>query len=253
MDSSLTLLDVSHFVSATALREVEKEIDIAVEIFLAHQCTRIHYVDLMDDVPVGLAPKAMLLDWSSRDYSQRDSVITQYYKAYPEHFDNGHWHARHFPLFIKFARDRLTNHKFVKSRTRADLFAKSFEDESWREKASSVFGLKLLESMYEKRALRSKEATWLLNVNFTNRELLEKVGRTAGRVAKNSGLESMGDPFKEVVEEHFKARWRLEVSRVAHQDELKMFEKYELDIRRSMHAVFQTSSQIQFLAIPPNF
>lgn len=205
MENSLSLLDPVAFAQAEIQRRVEWELDVAHEIFLARRCVRIHYADLMDSVPEGTASKSMLLAWL-RDYPNRPGVITLYAQAHPDHFSDRAWHARYFVPFIRYAAGKLTDPSFVKSRAKAECFARSFADPVWRNKAAAVMGLRLLEAMYSRGALRSREAQHLMSVNVQNRELLEKMSAAIGRIGK--GLEHAPmEEIQQLVEEHFKRQW----------------------------------------------
>ncbi|MCL6599530.1 MAG: hypothetical protein K6T81_12430 [Alicyclobacillus macrosporangiidus] len=245
METTLTLRDPIAFAKAEAEREIGRALDVAHEIYLVRQCATIHYADLMDDVPAGTASKDMLLAWI-RDYPNRPGVITLYMRSRPNHFDGGAWMARYFAQFIEFAKDKLTDRLFVGSRKKADLFAASFADEDWRRKACAVLGLRMLEEMYKRRKLRSREAEHVLFMNFQNREMLEAIGRIVGRVAKNNGLAPFdANEAAQVINENFKAQWRHWRANPGHEAEMRMFERFELDIERTMSLLFQPHALLE--------
>jgi hypothetical protein len=248
MATSLTLRDPIAFAKAEAEREIGRALDIAHEIYLVRQCATIHYADLMDDVPSGTASKDMLLAWI-RDYPNRPGIITLYMHGRPNHFDGGAWMARYFAQFIEFAKDKLTDHTFVGSRKKANLFAESFGNEIWRRKACAVLGLRMLEEMYKRRKLRSREAEHVLFMNFQNREMLEAIGRLVGRVAKNNGLSSLeGSEAARLINENFKAQWKHWRANPGHESEMRMFERFELDIERTMTLLFQPTAMLESAA-----
>jgi hypothetical protein len=249
MQNSLTLHDPIAFAKAEAERQIGQSLDIAHEIYLVRQCATLHYADLMNEVPSGTASKDILLAWI-RDYQSRSGVIALYIQARPNHFDNGAWMARHFAQFIEFAKDKLTDKGFVGSLKKAQLFSTSFEDEVWRRKAAAVLGLKLLEEMYKRRKLRSREAERILFTNFQSRELLQSMAYAVGRIAKNQGLlAASGSDVSDAINDHFKRQWAYWKQHPVSDSEMKCFDQFELAIERTMTTLFRSNLQLGSAAV----
>lgn len=240
--SGLSLCDPDSFITDSLRSQLADELDIAHEIFLARQCVKIHYADLMDDIPAGCASKDRLLGWV-RDSGSRSGILTLYKAENPSHFEGGMWRARYYAQFVRFAHQRLTDKTYV-SKTIALEFSRSFEDAKWRNAACLVLALKLMEDVNKWRGLRSHEAQRLIEANLTNREMLSKVGAIVGRSTKNHSADaSLSSEIKYVIEEAFKHQHALAIKQPAFLSEVGIFEKYELRIHSALREVFQVREE----------
>ncbi len=178
MQTTPSLLNPSNYITYQALKRQEHEICVAIEIYLAEKCARIHYADLMDNLPSHLASKDSLLAWLNdkvvKGQLVRKGIISLYKQERSEDFEYGVWKPINFPLFVKYAAEKLTNKGFVNSRKLAETYNRSFQDAVWLSKASAVMGLKLLEELHKHGQLRSVTAKAILDMNERSRELLEK-------------------------------------------------------------------------------
>lgn len=248
MRNTLLLLDPHEYIHAKVYEEKERELNIAVEIFLAQSCVRIHYADLMDDVDPSLASKSRLINWLN-DYVRdgevkREGVISLYRKERRGHFRGNAWVPLYFPQFLLYAKERLTDADFLRSRKLADVFRRSFADREWLAKASAVMGLKLLESLHENGMLYSVVAKSLLDRNRLNRELLDKSAKIVGKASKTGHEgESLLAEIKETYEDFFKKQWENELKRLSGHEEYRILKRYEADIRHTVLALADNAGE----------
>ena len=242
MQTSQLLIDPKMFATERMIERGMKEIQIATEIYLAQKCTRIHYADLMDDVPDGTASKNSLTSWLNDNVRKgeliRRGLISLYKKEMPSHFNNGVWNALYFSQFVKYTLEKLTDIDFVKNNKIIQLYKNSVHAPLCIDKASSVMGLKLLEELHSLNKLNSVVAKTLLDLNKNNRELLSKNGAIIGRVAKNNQLDSgLTREVKGLFEEFHKKQWQLEIKKHSQHEEYKLLEEYKPDIETALIGV----------------
>ena len=242
MQNMPSLLNPSSYITYQALKRQEHEICVAIEIYLAEKCARIHYADLMDNLPSHLASKDSLLAWLNdkvvKGQLVRKGIISLYKQERPEDFEDGMWKPINFPLFVKYAAEKLTNKDFVNSRKLAETYSRSFQDAVWLSKASAVMGLKLLEELHKHGQLRSVAAKAILDMNANSRELLEKNARTISRIAKNNcfSVEAMRD-MQRNFEEYYKKQWQKELQRHSQHEEYRLLQLYKPDIEQALSMI----------------
>lgn len=232
MQNTPSLLDPDAFVTQKLREEKDKEISIAVEVYLAEKCVRLHYQDLMDGAPPGLASKTSLVSWLNDNVRKgqlvREGIITRYQKKRPSHFrGDGTWRPSCFISFLDFCKDELTNKSFVGKRNAA-MYSQSFQNADWVAKASAVMGLKMLERMYKQGTLNSTLSKVILEINFKSRELLEASGRIIGRVAKNNGQSyEIASEIQDLFERHFKEQFYLAMKRYEQHSDYRLYLEYK--------------------------
>ncbi|QSQ10595.1 hypothetical protein H0A61_03005 [Koleobacter methoxysyntrophicus] len=227
-------------------KRIKDDLNTAFEIFIAEQYSRLRYSDLMPDGKPGLASKTRLVSWLNDNASGktiRHGVITKYKNDYPSHFLDGIWEARYFGFFVGYMKQLLTSKKFIKSRKIADEFSRSFADEEWFWQAVAVAGAKLLEDLYERGGLRTDIAKAYIRQIKLSRELLDNLGRIAGRIAKNCGerygresidaVQGSLETIKDVVESSFKEQLRSSFEIFSNRSEYRIYLRYKEEIRKN--------------------
>ncbi|ERM91483.1 hypothetical protein O163_10485 [Caldanaerobacter subterraneus subsp. yonseiensis KB-1] len=233
------------FYEAKIKEEILNRYNIAFEVFMAEQYSKIHYSDLMDDTAdEPLSSKQRLLSWindNTRGKEVRAGILTKYRLEHPEHFRNGVWQARYFSYFVHYAKKLLTDETFVKKKEIADEFDKSFKNEHWYWQAVAVLGAKLLEYLYDKNALQTDIAKAYVKQIKLSRQLLKSIGKITGRVAKNYG-ENYGDynfdevkeailAIKQIIEETFKQQLAYSYQIFKSQKEYQLYLAYRKTIK----------------------
>lgn len=234
----ISLLNPLDYVRRESELLIIKEVDIATEIFLAEKCARIHYEDLMSDVPEGTASKSMLIAWvndSTRNQEVlRQGVLDSYMSARPEDFIDGKWQPLHFHQFIAYTAVKLTDKVYV-GKSKAEMFSRSFQNIEWLHKASAVMGLKLLERLHRQRALKSVVATVIMDLNRSSRELLEDNAKIFGRAFKNKTSEhEVARDFKYNLERYFKQQWDMTIKRFEQHEEYRYYDAHRKAIESSL-------------------
>jgi len=182
-----------------------------------------------------LSSVMVLIDWMrDKDYLrkgkriQRDGIITEYRRAYPDHFHSGKWQTYNLPKFIAFLVYKLTNKDYVNGRKKADLFKRSFIDQDWFMKAVTVAGVRLMEDLYDTNSLTSKKAREAIYLKKTILALLEKTGRIIGRSTKNHNATYMRYELEEITLQTMKSTQKHIQSLInANDEEMKIFHEYE--------------------------
>lgn len=239
MQTTPSLLNPSNYITYQALKRQEHEICVAIEIYLAEKCARIHYADLMDNLPSHLASKDSLLAWLNdkvvKGQLVRKGIISLYKQERPEDFEDGMWKPINFPLFVKYAAEKLTDKNFVNSRKLAEIYKRSFNEAVWLGKAATVMGLKLLEELHKHGQLRSVTAKAILDMNERSRELLEKNARVISRAARNNdfSVQYMRD-IQRNFEEFYKQQWQKELQRHSQHEEYRFLQMYKPDIEQAL-------------------
>ncbi len=187
-DSGALFLDTQRSAEIYAKKQIEHEMNIATEIYLARHLGVIHYADLMCDVPDGTASKSMLLAWLNDNTKhgdlRRPGLITLYQTEHIAHFPEGIWSARYFCEFAAYVATKLMDKNFVGAK-KAVLFKVSFRDPVWFAQAMGVCGAKLIEDCYRQGTLRSDFARSVLSVVLAYRSGIERIGAIIGRSTKN--------------------------------------------------------------------
>ncbi|WP_134643014.1 hypothetical protein [Ammonifex thiophilus] len=172
------------------MRSVE-DASAAAEIFIAETYARLYFNQILPakEFP-GLMSSHQFLAWvNDHRQSGRPGLLQLYIKNFPQHFSpSGRWYAIYLPVALSFAREKLSDKNYVRSaRTRA-LAKKSFESEEWVRAAAGVFGVKMLEFLAARRALRTDAARAIVEANCQFRFLVKEFAAVVGRVGKS------GDP-----------------------------------------------------------
>ena len=236
---SAYFLNPEQYVKEENLRKTEKELDIATEIFIA-QKQAIHYTDIMTISNEALASKSKLISWLN-DYCRkgkivRPGIITLYKANNPNHFKEGKWEARNLALFVHYALSCLTDDRIVKNQQNVEIFLDSIQEEEWFVQAVGLMGTKLLENLYRADALKSKVAYSLLNCTISNRQILEKVGKVAGRIGKRQE-NSWGNNLQKEFAEWFKQQATIQLEIAREDKEYNIFLDHEKAIRESLFYV----------------
>lgn len=234
----VSLLNPLDYVRRESELLIIKEVDIATEIFLAEKCARIHYEDLMSDVPEDTASKNILIAWlndSTRNQEVlRQGVLDSYMSDRPEDFFDGKWQPLHFHQFIAYAAVKLTDKVYV-GKSRAEMFSRSFQNIEWLHKASSVMGLKLLERLHKQRSLKSVVATVIMDLNRNSRELLEDNAKIFGRAFKNkTGEHEISRDFRNNLDIFFKKQWEMTIRRFNQHEEYRYYDAHRKAIESSL-------------------
>lgn len=244
MQNTPSLLNVSEFVTQKLIEEKDREISIAVEVFLAEKCVRLRYQDLMDGIPSTLASKTSLINWLNDNVRKgqlvREGIIYRYQKKRPDHFkSDGTWRPSCFVSFLDFCKDELTDKNFTGKRI-SSIYSRSFQNSEWVAKASAVMGLKMLESMYKQDTLNSTLARIILDINFRSRELLEAGGRIVGRVIKNNGgSHELSWEINDLFERFFKEQLHLTMRRYKQHSDYRLYLDYKPEIEREIQGLPQ--------------
>jgi hypothetical protein len=240
------------FYEAQIREEILKRYNIAFEIFMAEQYSRIHYSELMDSNTDGvLTSKQRLISWindNTKGKEVRAGILTRYRLEHPEHFKNGVWQARFFSYFVYYAKELLTDKTFVKRKEIALEFQNSFKNEQWYWQAVAVLGAKLLEYLYDMNALQTGIAKTYIKQIKLSRQLLENIGRITGRIAKNYGESYEKDNFDEVksaitliknsIEETFKQQMLLSYQIFKSQKEYQTYLEYKKTIYKDIEKIY---------------
>ncbi|SHF43295.1 hypothetical protein SAMN02746089_01906 [Caldanaerobius fijiensis DSM 17918] len=238
-----TFLNPESAVFKKAKRAVEIEMNIAFEVFMAEQYSRIHYSDLMEDVPEELASKDRLVSWLN-DYRRgkivRPGLITLYKNNNPGHFQDGIWQARYFCLFVKYLKEMLTNQQYVRNKKIAENFALSFANSDWYWSAVGISSLKLLENLYKQNALQTSIAKAYIRQTLIARELLNSVGKIIGRSTKNHDAYEMKDILPQIVEKSFKQQLKCSFDIFANNKEYLIYRKYVREIYGTLQTIYLT-------------
>lgn len=238
MAISQSLLNPLAYIQRESELRIIHELDIATEIYLAKKCARIHYEDLMSELPEGTASKSMLIAWINDSTRQsevlRQGVLESYMIERSEDFVNGKWQPLHFHQFIIFAATKLTDKNYV-GKTKAELFGVSFHDIDWLFKASSVMGLKLLEKLHSQKSLKSVVASTIMDLNRNSRELLEDNAKIFGRAFKNRSSENeLTRDFKDSIEKYFKIQWDMTIKQYEQHEEYRYYDAHRKAIESSL-------------------
>ncbi|MBE0069848.1 hypothetical protein [Thermoanaerobacterium thermosaccharolyticum] len=238
MSTELLIINPDSYIFKQAEEKVRKELNIAFEIFIARQYSCIHYSDLMDDVPDGLASKDRLIKWLNdakyKGKISREGIITMYREKNPQYFKNGIWQASSFCNFILFMKKNLLDTKYVKKQEIADTFKRSFKNDEWYNSAVAVAGLKLLEDLYDRHALLTDTAKAYIRETKLARQILSSVGKIIGRDGKNHDISDLKEDMTNIVEHVFKEALKNAFQLYADKPEQKCFLKYEKTIRQNL-------------------
>lgn len=238
--------------------EILRRYNIAFEVFMAEQYSKIHYSDLMeDDTNESLASKQRLISWindNTRGKEARAGILTKYTLEHPRHFDNGVWQARYFSYFVHYSKNLLTDRTFVKKQQIADEFKESFKNEEWYWKAVAVLGAKLLEYLYDVNALQTDIAKAYVKQIKLSRQLLKSIGKITGRVAKNFGenygYDSIEDvreavfAIKQNIEETFKQQMQMSYKIFTSQKEYQIYLAYRKTIKNDILEIYKEIPQL---------
>lgn len=227
-----TMLEADVYSKHMAMQQTNEELDKAAEIYISTNFTVIHYSELMNDVTDGLATKQMFISWLNDNTRNgevmRKGILSLYPMQNSHEFTKGKWNPRYFVSLIKFAFTKLIDLDFVKERKKVEMFKKSIEDKSWREQAIGVIGLKMLEFLFEKKALITDAANNIIGSNYNYRKVIDSLAKINGRVAKNPNAQptAMND-IRYEIESHFKKQSTFFRERSIHSDEYKIFLKHK--------------------------
>jgi hypothetical protein len=218
------------------------ELDMANEIYLAKNCSAIHYADIMNHIPDGLVSKASVVNWLN-DYVRngvmsRPGVLSMYQIEVKEHFRDGNWSARFFVKLIDFAFMKFMDVEYIGNRKKVEEFKRSIQNDEWRKKVEFVIGLKMLEKLFLQERLLTDTAKSIIGLNYQNRILLEKIGSISGRTAKNQGLNRTdSDVIQAEFERHWKRVWEIERQRFAQSNEEFIYRKHLPKIETSLYVI----------------
>jgi len=236
-------LDPQKYIREESIREIERKMDIAAEIFIARN-QAIHYSDLMPVSNASLASKTKLISWLN-DYQRqgkmiRPGLVRLYQIEKPHHFKDEKWETRNLALFVDFVLSKLTDSRFVKSKKSADLFLDSIQEEEWYWQAVSLMATKFLEHLYYTSSLKSKTAYALIDCTLKNRLMLEKMGKLFGRIAKNNEMDSgWTKSLKTQMKNFLKEQIKIQLEVVEQHEEYAVFKEYEQAIKDSLNQVRQ--------------
>ncbi|MBE3579001.1 MAG: hypothetical protein IMW83_03885 [Caldanaerobacter subterraneus] len=247
------------FYEAKIREEILKRYNIAFEVFMAEQYSRIHYSELMDDSSdESFASKQRLISWindNTKGKEVRAGVLTRYRLEHPEHFENGVWQARYFSYFVHYAKKLLTDETFVKKKEIADEFEKSFKNEQWYWQAVAILGAKLLEYLYDMNALQTDIAKAYVRQIKLSRQLLKSIGKITGRIAKNYGENYGYDNINEVkeavlaikqnIEEIFKQQMKMSYAIFKSQKEYQIYLVYKKEIKNDISQIYLEGLQLK--------
>lgn len=217
-------------------RMVEREMDIAAEIFVAQKQV-IHYSDIMSNKTV-YASKAKLISWlndnNRNKTSPRAGIVRLYKYNHSDHFQNGKWEARNLALFVQYALSCLADKSVVKNQKNANIFIDSMQNQEWFAQAVSLMSTKLLEDLYYNDALKSKVAYSLTHCALTTRILLEKTGKIVGRAGKNQNC-NLPDDYRSEITNYLKEQIKVQLKIAECHEEHAIFKKYEPSLRSSIY------------------
>lgn len=236
------VFQVDEYANYMAHQELNKEIDIATEIYISTNYTRMNYSELMNDIDEGLATKDMLTSWLNDSVRNgqvsRPGIITLYRFQFQKQFTDGKWNPRYFVNLINFAFERLIDVSFMKDKKKVELFEKSIKDKKWFHGAVGVIGLKMLEYLFKKNALISDAANNHIGANYMHRKMLESFAKIAGRVAKNNNMHSSDmNELKYSIEKYHREYSNQLRERTVNSLEHKIYEKHKAAIEAGMGKV----------------
>lgn len=246
------------FYEAKIREEILKRYNIAFEVFMAEQYSRIHYSELMDSsTDEALTSKQRLISWindSTKGKEVRAGVLTRYKIEHPEHFENGIWQARYFSYFVHYAKELLTDETFVKKKEIADEFAKSFKNEQWYWQTVAVLGTKLLEYLYDMNALQTDIAKAYVRQIKLSRQLLKSIGKITGKIAKNyrenygyDNIEEVKEAvfaIKQSIEETFKQQMKMSYEIFKSQKEYQIYLAYRKIIKNDILEIYRENLKL---------
>lgn len=240
-DPEALFLDTQRTAEIQTKKQIECEMDIATEIYLARHLGVVHYADLMDSVPEDMASKSMLLAWlndsTKNGVVQRAGLISLYQKEHLAHFSEGNWSARYFCEFADYVKTKLMDKEFTGSK-KAALFRTSFRDPVWFSQALSVCGVKLLEACYYQGTLRSGFARSILSIVLAWRHSIERIGAVVGRSTKNhEASPELYAEIKSIVSLSSKHAIAETINTQQPHWEEEIFQKWHMEITRSVEVI----------------
>jgi hypothetical protein len=249
-NSRLVEIDPKSYLYKMTEDQIKNEANIATEIFIARQFSRVHYEDLMSSssIPEGCASKNRLIAWINdyvRGKYKRMGVISRYKYERPEDFVDGIWQANSFGSFAQFMKDVLTDFKFTRNKKISDEFKRSFLSEEWYWEALSISGLKLLEDLYKHNALQTNIAKAYIRQVILSRELLSKVGLIIGRSTKNHDAGDIQQQLENVFEITFKNQLKAAFDIFKNYEEYKIYLKFRKPISNNLKMIYSETQVLK--------
>lgn len=169
-----------------------EELSAAAEIFIAETHARTHYNQILnkDDFPGLLGSRqfgAWIDDRTGRTGRTRPGILRLYIADNPSHFENGRWLAVYLPVAMAYARDKMQDKSYVKRGEVRLIAARSFADGEWLRRATGLFGVKMLEFLARRKALRTEAARAIVEANQRFRVEVKEFAAVLFR-AKKDGL-----------------------------------------------------------------
>jgi hypothetical protein len=231
------------------IQEVEEKLDIAVEVAIA-ESMGLYYNDVFSHVDADKhVAKNSLLSYL-RDYKQtrkngdvyRKGIMTLYEESFPEHFEGGIWRARYFFNFVEFMVERLVDKNFMKNTAKISMFKVSLNDKDWFKKAVTLSGVKLLEDLLQKGALRSGWARTAVAYTLNTRTLIEKLAAVYHKSNELSeeALEGIRDKVDLMLRESFFKNMVLDDN---HPD-VKAFKEFKGEYHKSFEFIYNTRCKL---------
>ncbi|ACX51867.1 hypothetical protein Adeg_0720 [Ammonifex degensii KC4] len=197
----LTKLISKHTTRKLVMRSVE-DASAAAEIFIAETYARLYFNQILParDFP-GLMSSHQFLAWvNDHRQSGRPGLLQLYVKNFPQHFSpSGRWYAIYLPVALSFAREKLSDKDYVRSAGTRALAKKSFENEEWVRAAAGVFGVKMLEFLAERGALRTEAARAIVEANRQMRQIVREFAAVVNRARRGDVPEYLLARIEEMV------------------------------------------------------
>jgi hypothetical protein len=168
-----------------------EEMSAAAEIFIAETYARLYYNQILDgDSFPGLMGSQQFLAWvndhaNAKTGRVRPGLLRLYIADNPSHFEGGRWLAVYIPVAMAYVRDRMQDRDYVRRAEVRALAARSFADVEWLRCATGLFGVKMLEFLASRRALRTQAARAIVEANLRCRAMIKEFAMVLGRAKKD--------------------------------------------------------------------
>lgn len=190
------------------MRQAERELDVAAEIYICRQFSRLRDSHLLKSVPEGLV-SAQRLNAQLQDRSTKagikQGVLSLYAERCPAHFDSdGTWNASRLPALMGFLYGLSQDKTYMPNKRDRELFQVSFQNLDWVRAASAFVGIKMLERQRKRGLLLTDFADRMLAATEQVRELLQSTAAMIGRIAGGTGA---AQELQKAVQECFAAEY----------------------------------------------
>lgn len=255
---SLIWVNPEEYFTQLAIKEKEREYQIAIEIFITNKVATLHYQDHMNDLPEGTASKHRLLSWLNDRTKNgeiiREGIISSYKKERVDDFnESGFWNPLRLHSFIDFLFTALTDRRIVTDSRALKSFRYSIDFPEWKNKAVAVASLKMLEDLHEYGKLMSSVAEKIINRIKYHRQSIgmnaKIINRAVNRIEKEGEepYESIIQAKEELIDAISKQSdtlLQMDISDVQKMEEYKLFERYNSEIKQGIAQIVDQGQMV---------